>query len=87
MPSRTESVTTRIVRTVADETDRDPLEMPALHDAVDPDGLEMLVEGMSEGAIAFTYADRSITVRADGDVDVEEAIPAVDAPSPMEVGD
>lgn len=87
MPSSTESVTAQIIWTVADETNSDPLDLPALHDAVDPDSLEMLIEGMSEGAIAFTYADRSITVRADGVVDVEESPPAVDAPVSAEVGD
>lgn len=82
-----DGVTTRIVRAVADETDRDVLDMPVLHHSVDPDGLEQLVEGMSEGAITFTYADRTVTVYADGAVDVDESALELDAPSPTAIGD
>ncbi|NHN40462.1 hypothetical protein G9C85_02270 [Halorubellus sp. JP-L1] len=87
MASTTESVTTRIVRSVADATDSDALELPPLYDAVDPDGLETLVEGMAEGAVAFTYADRTVTVRADGHVDVDEPAPEVGASTRTAVSD
>lgn len=73
MPRTSGSVTERVVNEVANATDRDALELPPLYDAVDPDALDAFVAGMQDGLTTFTYADRSVTVFADGSVEVAGA--------------
>lgn len=63
----------RVVDTVSDETDTDPLELPQLYDAIDPDALNDAVESLDAGRVEFTYAGYCVIVRADGTVDLTEA--------------
>lgn len=66
------SVTDRVVQQVASNMDDDPLELPPLYEAIDPDGLERLAQSMADGEVSFTYVDHQVTVSYDGTVDVDE---------------
>jgi len=62
-----ESVTVRIVRAIAAELDRDPVEMPPLSEYVDIDALALLFEADRSGplTVSFRYDTHEITVRSD----------------------
>lgn len=66
------SLAERVVRAVAAHTDSDPLELPPLYGAIDPDVLDAGVRGASESELSFRYAGRVVTARGDGTVDVSE---------------
>lgn len=59
-----------VITAVAAETGRDPLELPQLYAAVDPDALDALFEdsrgGTGEIVVSLTYA--GYTVRVTGDI-------------------
>ena len=61
----------RIVRRVATATDSDPLELPPLYEAIDPDTLDSLVEGMADGELSFAYAGYQVSVDSVGTVSVD----------------
>lgn len=63
-----QTTSVRVIRTVADATDRDASELPPLYGAVDPDALDALVEGMADGEVSFTYAGQDVTVTSSGHV-------------------
>mgnify|MGYP006293503137 CR=1 FL=1 len=66
------SLTERIVEATTDVTGADPLDLPPLYDAVDPDALEVLCDcDDADGPLVeFAYAGCGITVRGDGSVRV-----------------
>lgn len=67
-----DDASTSVVLAVAAELGVDPLEMgPRLHDRLDPDALDALVETMTDGHVEFTMADRRVRVDADGRISVE----------------
>ena len=62
-----------IVETVAAEEGKDPVELPRLYDAIDPDALATLL-GSSDSAsltVKFTYCGYGIAVDGDGRVAVD----------------
>lgn len=80
MPRDGETATEQVIRTVAETTGTDPLELPPLYDTIDPDGLDALIEDMTTGTISFTYTGRDITVHSDGTVTIDE--PPADTSAP-----
>ncbi|GAA0660482.1 HalOD1 output domain-containing protein [Natronoarchaeum mannanilyticum] len=66
------SLTERIVESTTDVAGADPLDLPPLYDAVDPDALEALYDrdGADGPEVEFTYAGCGVTVRGDGSVSV-----------------
>lgn len=70
-----EQSTLAVVEAVAAATDRDPLTMPPLHDAIDTDALDALVDRASEAEsalrVTFAYAGATITVEGGHSVTVE----------------
>lgn len=64
-----------IVETVSEASDRDPTELPTLHDTVDTDALDALCTGSTSDAdsitVSFVYANYDVTVLGDGAVIVE----------------
>lgn len=62
----------RVVQTVAETTATDPLELPPLFEAVDPDALDAFVRSLERGSVTFTYAGRSVTVDSDGSVTIDQ---------------
>lgn len=74
-----EIATEQVIRTVAETTGTDPLELPPLYNTIDPDALDTLVEGMTTGSISFTYTGCNITVQSDGTVSID--VPSADTPA------
>ena len=69
--SRTD-VSTRVVVAIAEADGIDPMEMDErLHDWVDPDALEAVVDTMDRGHVAFEMGDHRVRVQADGQVFVD----------------
>ncbi|MCU4975984.1 hypothetical protein OB955_25245 [Halobacteria archaeon AArc-m2/3/4] len=65
-----------VVSAVAEASGADPLELPPLGRAIDPDALNELFTGRSESTVAevtFQYADYDVTVRGNGEVHVRSA--------------
>lgn len=77
-PPRTTSE--RILEAVADATDTEPLELPPLHDTVDPDAVDDLFPADSAGncRAAFEYASVRISIDPNGRIGVQPAAPADD---------
>ncbi|MFA9518166.1 HalOD1 output domain-containing protein [Halopenitus sp. H-Gu1] len=73
-------VSERVIRNVAETTDSDPLDLPLLYDAVDPDALNAIIESMSDGEVTFTYAGHEVTVTSDGAISLDEKSAARSAP-------
>lgn len=48
------------------------MELPPLYEAVDPDALNAVVSGLSEGQVEFPYAGYDVTVYGDGTITLEE---------------
>lgn len=62
-----------IVAAVAEKSGVDPLELPPLYEAVDPDRLDHIFATMDsdvEHSTLFTYAGYDVTITAAGDVAV-----------------
>ena len=58
---------TAVVLAVADELDRDELDLPPLGDAIDPDALDSLLRtASSDVSVTFRYAGFEIDVGTDG---------------------
>jgi hypothetical protein len=72
VPEQPSPISERVVRRVATATGRDPLELPILHEIVDPDALDAFVDGTSDGTVSFTYAGRAVTIASDGEITLEE---------------
>lgn len=69
-----------VVEAVAAATERDPRDLPVLHDAVDADALDALLDGGESNSrsavrVEFDYAGVSVDVDSDDGVTIE-----VDAP-------
>lgn len=65
-----------VVSAVADIEDSDPVDLPPLYDAINPEALNDLFTSRSESAvdqITFKYAGYSIVVRGNGEVEVYSA--------------
>ena len=63
-----DSASAHILAAVADHLGCDPVELPPLYDAVDPDAVEALFESLQSGAggrLAFSYCDCEVVLTAD----------------------
>lgn len=74
-----ESLSLVVVETVADAAGVDPLELPPLYGAVDPEALDSLFQprpgvgdDRSAKAVRFTYHGYEVSVTEDGDVSLRE---------------
>lgn len=76
MTSNSQTATERVVQSVATYTDTDPLDLPPLYHAIDPDALEASIESRSDVEIQFQYAGHSVAVRSDGIVEVSDVTPS-----------
>ncbi|WP_276301172.1 HalOD1 output domain-containing protein [Halorussus lipolyticus] len=80
-----ESATTTVIEAIADETGRDPRDLPTLYRVVDPDALNRLAEGPRTGrdpnvTVTFAVAGCRVEVTDTGAVTVEDD-PDFDVPS------
>lgn len=66
-----------VVEAMAQHTDSDPLELPPLYKAIDPDALDALFHGQRKATaparVQFHYAGHSVTITEDGAIDVTAA--------------
>jgi hypothetical protein len=63
------SVSQEIIELVAESENTDPLELPPLSEAIDPDALDRLFRNTS-GHLAFEYQGHTVTVEGNGGVEV-----------------
>lgn len=67
-----EDVSTTVVIAIADAEGVDPMELKdPLHEWLDPDALDALVESMGSGYVTFDVAGYRVHVDADGTVTVD----------------
>ena len=64
-----------VVSAVAEAEDVDPVELPPLYNAIDPDALNALVTSDSStvSTVTFQYAGYAVVVRGEGKVEVQPA--------------
>jgi len=75
-----ESISTRVVRAIAEEKGVDPAALPPLHDTVDTDALDALVDDTDRRGgctVQFSYAGRTVRVH-DGEITLETPDPSPD---------
>ena len=61
-----------VIEAIAEKTDSDPLELPALYNAIDPDALDSLFADRDGGTVTFCCCQHEITVKQDGSVVIRE---------------
>jgi hypothetical protein len=78
---RTRLPTEAVVYAVAEATETDPLDLPPLHSALDPDALNMLFETSTNGrpqtaiTVSFEYADHQIVLKEHGSIVITPPAP------------
>lgn len=70
------SVSTRVVKAVAEYSETDVFDLPPLYDSIDPDALERIIPSMTQGTVSIVYADQRITIDSHGTITVEDHSPA-----------
>lgn len=81
-PRMSDTLCSRIIAAVADETGTDPASLPPLYDAIDPEALEALYDHVSDSraeergnpTVQFRYAGRVVIVWSAIDIDVNEPV-------------
>ncbi len=79
-------VSQQVVQAVAEEKNADPLELEPIFNAIDPESLDTLFEPTkagsrrATGSVTFSYAECTVTVDADGSIDVTRDAPARSSP-------
>lgn len=61
-----------VIETIAEETASDPLELPPLNNAIDPEALDRLFDNRQGGTVTFCCYEHIITVKQDGTVAIHE---------------
>jgi hypothetical protein len=77
-----DTLCSRIIAEVADETGSDPASLPPLYEAIDPEALEALYDHSSgeraerrrDPTVQFRYAGRVVVVWSATDIDVNEPV-------------
>lgn len=64
----------RIIQSVAEQTNTDPLELPLLYDTIDPDALDALLNRLEGCEIQFQYAGQTVCVESDGVVHLTDGV-------------
>lgn len=67
-----QTVSERVIQKISTASGTDALELPPLYDAIEPDALDTLVEGMADGEVSFTYAGYDVTVASDATISLRE---------------
>lgn len=61
-----------IIAGVAERADEDPMDLPPLYEAVDPDAIDTIVRDGRSVQVTFEYAGYEITVAGPNDVAIHE---------------
>lgn len=64
-------VSEQVIEAIAAETEMNPMDLPLLYEALDPDALDALIKTLSDGEITFQYAEFTVTVQSTGRVHLE----------------
>lgn len=72
MTRPTVTVAEQAVDAVAAEMDADPLDLPPLYDAIDPDALNAWIRASSDGEVSFSYAGVSVVIDSEGSIQVAD---------------
>jgi len=73
-------ISTQIIEAIAETAGVDPLELPPLYEAIDPEALDTLIAGSeanqsaSPDIIEFAYADYTVTVYGDQTIEVTDTV-------------
>lgn len=70
-----QSIVIQVLDAVAAYVDIDPLELPSLYEAIDPEALDSLITSMPEGSVAFSYAGYTVSVDASGSIEISDSLP------------
>lgn len=74
-----ESISSRVVWAIADERGVDPADLPPLHETVDTDALDALVDHDSDRrggcTVRFSYAGRTVRIH-DGKISLDVSDPS-----------
>ena len=76
MVTREPPVSERVVQQVAARSGTDPMELPRLYDAIDPDALDAVLADLPAGEVRFRYAGYTVSVENGGDVRLDERLTA-----------
>lgn len=60
-----------VVEAVSAAEGRDPMSLPLLRDAVDPEALDTLCRTSGRHTVSFEYSDSHVTIERDGSITVE----------------
>ncbi|WP_262180944.1 HalOD1 output domain-containing protein [Haloarcula laminariae] len=67
------SISTALIRRLAEAEGKDPAELPPLGNVVDPGVLETVIESADESVyVAFSYRDHSVSISGDGTIRLDE---------------
>jgi len=67
-----EELVVDIIEAVARSTGTDPLSLPPLRSAIDPEAIDAVVDGPGLVDLTFAYHDHVVTVDGDGNVTVSQ---------------
>ena len=62
----------RVVRGVSNAAGCDPLELPPLFGAIDPDALDATIRSLSDGTVSFRFVGYDVTVDSHGEIELTE---------------
>ena len=62
----------QVIQTIAKQSNIDALDLPPLFDTLDPDSLDKLIRGMTDGKVSFEYAGYYITINSRGAIEIDE---------------
>ena len=87
-PTDDETPAEAVVDAVATAADRDPLELPRLYEAINPDIINKLLDGTSQShrngfVLGFEFLEWNILIRGDGAIFVFDPDEAVEEPPRM----
>lgn len=74
-PNDDSSASDRVIRSVAALIDDDPVDLPPLYEAIDPEALDVLVDDSADDQceISFKYAETEVYFSPNGDLRVASA--------------
>lgn len=78
MPTNERPASVRVMEALSAQANVDPLELRPLYEVVDPDALDALFRGTSDGrsaptTVRFEYEGYTVAVRGDGEIQISDA--------------
>lgn len=73
MQTAQQSISHRIIESIAEQEGMDPIDLPPLYDSVDPESLNELIRSTGQGVIAFNYENYRVIINSDNRVQVTQS--------------